>query len=202
MDYKICFLVLVLIVLWYSTKNNIIHDNKYSTIINHGKNVKKIFKLEPNVPIKEQVKINNNSGVSPKILDYGDNFIIMEKTDITLRDMFYYFKLNKEKIDKLIKLFRKLDKYEYSHNDLNWRNIMWNNSIKNFQIIDWEYATPRVETVPKIDNDMEYLKYNIYKISNNLDDDVIDLGCDIMENIYNNRSNLETIKGLYLFLKY
>lgn len=202
MDYKICFLVLVLIVLWYSTKNNIIHDNKYSTIINHGKNVKKIFKRDPNVSIEEQVKINNNSGVSPKILDYGDNFIIMEKADITLRDMFYYFKLNKEKIDKLIKLFRKLDKYEYSHNDLNWRNIMWNNSIKNFQIIDWEYATPRVEPVPKIDNDMEYLKYNIYKISNNLDDDVIDLGCDIMENIYNNRSSLETIKGFYLFLKY
>ena len=127
----------------------------------------------------------------------------MERADINLRDMFYYFKLDRSKNrKKLIQLFRELDKYQYSHNDLNWRNIMWNKSLNKFQIIDWEYATPRIDPIPIIHDDMEYLRYNVYKIANNLEDEVIELGCNIMENIYNGKSNLETLKGLYLFLKY
>ena len=127
MDYKILLLFLSLIILWYFSKRNLIQENEYSIITNQGTNVKKIFKKPPQVSIKEQVKINNNSGCSPNILEYGYNYIVMEKADITLRDMFYYFKLDKSKIEKLIKLFRKLENYKYQHNDLNWRNIMWNN---------------------------------------------------------------------------
>ena len=202
MDYKILLLVLFLIILWYFSKSNIIHENEYSKITKHGNNIKKIFKHEPNVSIKKQVEINNNSGVSPKILQYGVNFIIMERVDITLRDMFYYFRLDKTKIDKLIKLFRRLDKYEYSHNDLNWRNIMWNNSLKDFQIIDWEFATPRMDTIPTIDDDMEYLRYNVYKIAGNLDYKNIELGCNMLENIYKNKGFFENVKGLLLLSKY
>tara|TARA_B100000963_G_C22514946_1_gene620175 strand:+ start:247 stop:855 length:609 start_codon:yes stop_codon:yes gene_type:complete len=202
MDYKFLVLIFVLLILWYFNKSYIIHENNYSQITKQGNNIRKIFKHQPNVPIKKQVEINNNSGVSPKILKYGSNFMIMEHADITLRDMFYYFKLDKSKIDKLIGLFRILDKYEYSHNDLNWRNIMWNNSQNKFQVIDWEFSTPREEKVPEINDDMEYLRYNVYKIAGNVDYKNIELGCKMLENIYNNKGFLENVKGLWLLLKY
>ena len=109
MEYKFLLLVSVLIILFYLKKSSIIQENQYSKIFYHGKNVKKIFKVEPKVSIVEQVKINNNSDLSPKILKYGKNFIIMECADITLRDMFYYFNLDRNKIEKLIKLFRKFN---------------------------------------------------------------------------------------------
>ena len=184
MDYKILLLFLSLIILWYFGKRNLIQENEYSLIINQGNNVKKIFKKPPQVSIKEQVKINNNSGCSPKILEYGDNYIVMEKADMTLRDMFYYFQLDKSKIEKLIKLFRKLDNYKYQHNDLNWRNIMWNNSLNNFQVIDWEFATTRMEPSLNIEDDLEFLRYNVYEIADNLDDNIIEIGCKMLENIY------------------
>ena len=202
MNYKIFFLIFLIVILWFFSKNNLIHENQYSKITKYGNHVKKVFKHIPDVPIKEQVKINNNSGVSPKILDYGSNFIIMERADITLRDMFYYFKLDKSKIDKLIKLFRKLDRYEYSHNDLNWRNIMWNNSLNDFQVIDWEFSNKRNHKVPFIKDDMEYLRYNVYKIAGGLDYDKIDLGCNMLENIYKGQGFIENLYGLWRLSKY
>jgi predicted Ser/Thr protein kinase len=202
MDYKILLLSLFLLILWYFSKRNLIQENKYSLIKKQGNNVKKIFKKPPKVSIKEQVKINNNSGCSPKILEHGNNYIVMEKSDITLRDMFYYFKLDKSKIEKLIKLFRKLEKYKYQHNDLNWRNIMWNNSLNDFQVIDWEFATPRLEVHPKIEDDLEFLRYNVYEIADNLDDNIIELGCKMLENIYYEKGKIKNNKGLWLLLNY
>ena len=203
MNYKNIFLVLlVFLVILCFPKKNLIQETEYSKIIKKGNHIKKIFKKPPDVSVKNQVEINNNSGVSPKILEYGDNYIIMERSDITLRDMFYYFKLDRSKIEKLIKLFRKLEKYKYQHNDLNWRNIMWNNSIKDFQVIDWEFATVRIEPEVTIENDFEFLKYNVYQIADNLDDDIVELGCKMLENIYNERGTIENIKGLWLLLNY
>ena len=205
MNSKNVFLLLLILVfilvLCFSNKSKI-QETEYSKIIKKGNNVKKIFKKPPQVPIKNQVEINNNSGVSPKIVEYGNNYIIMERSDITLRDMFYYFKLDRSKIEKLIKLFRKLEKYKYQHNDLNWRNIMWNNSIKDFQVIDWEFATPRIDSDTYIENDLEFLKYNVYKIAYNLDDNIIEMGCKMLENIYYERGTIENIKGLWLLLNY
>ena len=202
MDYKILLLLLSLLILWYFSKRNLIQENEYSLITNQGTNVKKIFKKAPQVSIKEQVEINNNSGCSPKILESGDNYIVMEKADMTLRDMFYYFKLDKSKIEKLIKLFRKLESYKYQHNDLNWRNIMWNNSLNDFQVIDWEFATTRMNPSINIEDDLEFLRYNVYEIADNLDDNIIEMGCKMLENIYYEKGTMENIKGLWLLLNY
>ena len=49
---------------------------------------------------------------------------------------------------------------------------------------------------------MEYLRYNVYKIAGNVDYKNIELGCKMLENIYNNKGFLENVKGLWLLLKY
>ena len=79
---------------------------------------------------------------------------------------------------------------------------MWNNSINDFQVIDWEFATPRIDIDASIDDDLEFLKYNVYQIADNLDDDIIEMGCNMLENIYYERGTLENIKGLWLLLNY
>ena len=79
---------------------------------------------------------------------------------------------------------------------------MWNNSLNDFQVIDWEFATPRLEVHPKIEDDLEFLRYNVYEIADNLDDNIIELGCKMLENIYYETGKIENIKGLWLLLNY
>ena len=166
----ILFLLLFIIFGFYKVViNNYIISKSKKSIVKKIKNnsliVKKTFIFPPKISIKNQVEINNQSNLSPKINEFGDNYIIVEKLDYTFRDMFFYNKLNKSKIQKIINLFRKLDQYKYSHNDLNWRNIMWSNKLNDFQVIDWEYATIRKKKVKNIKNNLDYLKFKIDEIA-------------------------------------
>ena len=146
-------------------------------------------------------EINNNSNLSPMIISYGKNHIIMEKMDYTLKEMLIYLKLDKNKVKKLIKLFRKLDNYNYYHNDLHWKNIMWSNKLDNFRVIDWEFATYRKYKPIKINDDLEYLYFKLEEIAFNLGPEKIDMAFNVLKSIYENKS-YNYFKALFAFFKY
>ena len=125
----------------------------------------------------------------------------MEKMDYTLKEMLIYLKLDKNKLKKLINLFRNLDNYKYSHNDLHWKNIMWSDKINDFRVIDWEFATLRRGKAIYIKNDMDYLHHKLDEIAYNLGPEKIDFAFNILKSIYEEKS-YNYFKGLYIFLKY
>ena len=167
-----------------------------------GNLVEKFFLKKPAVSIDEQVRINNNSNLSPKIFKWGENYLIMERMDYSLKEMIYKLKLKQYHVKKLILLLRKLDKYKYSHNDLHWKNIMWSEKYQDFKVIDWEYSTLRLVPTSIIEDDMDFLKEKIDDIAFNLPKKERDLGFNLLKNIYLGKSNLESIKLFYLFLLY
>tara|TARA_B100000768_G_C11259565_1_gene368121 strand:+ start:1206 stop:1838 length:633 start_codon:yes stop_codon:yes gene_type:complete len=192
----------------YSEKE-IINENKYSIIKripNNPNLVKKILKKNNNslrkpIPIKEMVKINNKSNLSPTIISYTENFIIMGRMDYTLKEMFIYLKLDQHKLKKLINLFRNLDNYDYSHNDLHWKNIMWSNKLDDFRVIDWEFATLRKDKVDYIEDDMDYLYYKLEEIAFNLGPEKIEIAFNVLKSIYKNKS-YNYFKALLSFYRY
>lgn len=201
----ICLSICILIALFLIHNlilNTTVKDTYKSKVELEGNNIKKTFKLPPKLSIQNQVKINNGFPSSPRILQHGKNYYIMEKVDYTLKDIIYLFKLDKNKVRKLIQLFRDLDTYEYQHNDLNWKNIMWSNRKQEFMVIDWEYATPRMEKPIYIKNDLDYLRFKIEEIAGILGKKEVELGYSLMKCIYNGESNLSYLKSLVIFFKY
>ena len=203
---KIILFLFIIFIFYKMVINNYIISKSTKSIVKKIKNnsliVKKTFIFPPKISIKKQVEINNQSKLSPKIIEFGDNYIIVEKLDYTFRDMFFYNKLNKSKIQKIINLFRKLDQYKYSHNDLNWRNIMWSNKLNDFQVIDWEYATIRKKKVKNIKNNLDYLKFKIDEIAFPLKKKERELGFNILKNIYLKKNPFNYITSFYKFWKY
>jgi len=203
---KIILFLFIIFIFYKMVINNYIISKSTKSIVKKIKNnsliVKKTFIFPPKISIKNQVEINNQSNLSPKIIEFGDNYIIVEKLDYTLRDMFFYNKLNKSKIQKIINLFRKLDQYKYSHNDLNWRNIMWSNKLNDFQVIDWEYSTIRKKKVKNIKNNLDYLKFKIDEIAFPLKKRERELGFNILKNIYLKKNPFNYITSFYKFWKY
>tara|TARA_B100000787_G_C16187331_1_gene295423 strand:- start:1940 stop:2206 length:267 start_codon:yes stop_codon:yes gene_type:complete len=61
----------------------------------------------------------------------------MEKLDLTLEALMKANKLTSNHIVKLEKLFLKLVKTTYRHDDLHLNNIMWSDKLDDFRIIDW-----------------------------------------------------------------
>ena len=202
-------LLFLFLLLFLYLEKEIINENKNSIIKripNNPNLVKKILKKNNNsyrktISIKEMIEINNNSNLSPKIISFGENFIIMDKMDYTLKDMLIYLKLDKNKLKKLIDLFRNLDNYEYSHNDLHWKNIMWSDKLNDFRVIDWEFSTLRKSKVSYIEDDMDYLYYKLEEIAFNLGPEKIDMAFNVLKSIYENKS-YNYFNSLFTFYRY
>lgn len=109
------------------------------TIKNNDKYLYKKYKKTSPYNIKEEVKILNSTDLSPSVIDFGDDFYIIEKMDMTLQEMVKNNMVNKEIIQKFIDFNRKLDLFKYKHLDLHWKNILWDNKNREFKVIDWEH---------------------------------------------------------------
>ena len=109
------------------------------TIKNNDKYLYKKYKKPSPNKIKEEVNILNSTDLSPNVIDFGDDFYIIERIDMTLQEMAQNNMVNKEIIQKFIDFNRKLDLFKYKHLDLHWKNILWDNKNQEFKVIDWEH---------------------------------------------------------------
>lgn len=79
--------------------------------------------------------------ISPKIYFIKDTFskryYVMEGMDKTLDEILKQDKFTVEHLDKLNKLLKRLFKTKYRHDDLHINNIMWNDRLNDFRIVDW-----------------------------------------------------------------
>jgi len=142
-------------------KDTLIFENSRSKIYTVKKNPNYLIKLlkKPNrIPLYKQVKVNNDSNLSPKIVMYTQHSYVIEKMDYTFQYMLKHKMVNRNMLDKYIELNRALDKYEYKHLDIYPRNIVWSKKLNKLNIIDWEKHEPHnPNTIAPIPNDREYL---------------------------------------------
>jgi predicted Ser/Thr protein kinase len=185
---NIILILIILVILLFSiikyisnksnySKGDIIYKSDKTEIYNLKNNNKYLLKkfLKNKNTIPEQVKINNESNVSPKIIEYGLDYYIIEKLDYTLKDMVLNREIDKNTFKKFIEINRKIDKYKYSHNDLHWDNYLWDLNNKEFKIIDWEKANINKSNINKSNiNDRDYLILKIKETTLGLHEMVIE----------------------------
>ena len=157
-------LIVLLIILLYSNRENfdsdkypleqLIYKNNGSviyTLKDNDKYLYKKYKQTSPYNIKQEVKILNSTDLSPNVIDYGDDFYIIERLDMTLEELVKKGMVNKNIIQKFIDFNRKLDLFKYKHLDLHWKNILWDDTKKEFKVIDWEHIRqqePKVYNIP------------------------------------------------------
>ena len=123
---------------------------------------KKILVVEQ-TSIDEQVKINNNFKYSPEIIDYGKDYYIIEKYDLTLEKLFITNQFDSKKLKNLVKVLREYNKYKYNIDDLHLDNIVWSNKKKNFGIIDWDLVEFKDKRVDNNLKDLDFIEQFIIK---------------------------------------
>ena len=81
--------------------------------------------------------------ISPKIIyvsDAPNEYIyIMEKMDITLRDLLRRGKFTPSQAIKLVNLAFKYFDVPFFHTDLHTSNVMWSDTLGDFRLIDWGF---------------------------------------------------------------
>ena len=116
----------------YKKNNTIIYTLKHD-----DKHLYKKYRDTSPYNIKQEVDILNSTDLSPNVIDYGDDFYIIERLDMTLKELVQNGMVNKEIIQKFIDFNRKLDLFKYKHLDLHWENLLWDNTKREFKVIDW-----------------------------------------------------------------
>jgi tRNA A-37 threonylcarbamoyl transferase component Bud32 len=82
--------------------------------------------------------------ITPKLLEVGDNYLKIEKFDLSLEDALIHRLLNYTQYrviyDKVVELVKKLDQIGIMHGDLSPRNIVCRKNFTELAIIDFELA--------------------------------------------------------------
>jgi hypothetical protein len=190
-------------------KGDIIYKSNKTEIYNFKNNnkylLKKFIKKKNTIP--DQVKINNESNVSPKIIEYGKDYYIIEKMDKTLKNIILQGEMDANILHKFLEINRKIDKYKYSHNDLHWDNYLWDLNNKEFKIIDWEKANiNKINKINKINrsnlNDRDYLILKIKETTVGLHEMVIEQAIKYSLSKYDNEKIENEEEILLLFSQF
>lgn len=82
-----------------------------------------------------------SKNVSPKIYfeknTFSKRYYVMEAMNETLNDIFRHDYFTRSHLNKLTKLLQRLFKTQYRHADLHVNNVMWNDRLNDFRIVDW-----------------------------------------------------------------
>ena len=104
------------------------------------------FVRDKQVMYKSEVQILKDLSeynISPKIIyvsDAPNQYIyVMEKMDITLRDLLRRGEFTHQQGLKLVNLAFKYFDVPFFHTDLHTSNVMWSNTLKDFRLIDWGF---------------------------------------------------------------
>lgn len=180
---------------------NIINKNIIDSIDNNKEYLYKKINNILTIPIKEQIDINNNFKYSPKIIDYGDDYYVIERYDSSLKDLIFDNKFDKNMVMKLLNMLRSYNVYEYNINDLHLDNIVWSNQKQEFGIIDWELAYDNDHIINNKIDDINFLKKIIYNKCKTIKDHQKDKYFKLFKKIYNQQINNKEIINTIKLLK-
>lgn len=117
-------------------------NNNWVFTIKNKKQIIKFFRRKKQLK-KELTNYSNikQYDISPNIIKFNINkrYIIYDKLDIGLYELFTENKLENKHIKGIIKLLRTYADIKFKHDDLHLHNFMWDNKNNKFKIIDWEY---------------------------------------------------------------
>lgn len=137
------------------------------TVLNNDNLIYKKYKQTCPTNIEKEVSILKSTDLSPEVLGYGNNYIVLKKLDRNLKEILSTNEINKNMIQSFIIFNKKLDKFRYKHLDKHMENIFWDNKNGSFKIIDWEKTKPQI---PKQYNlsDKKYLILKANEYAKNL----------------------------------
>ena len=151
-------------------------------------------------PIKDQVNINNDFKYSPKIIDYGDDYYVIERYDSSLKELIFDNKFDKNMSIKLLNMLRSYNEYKYNIDDLHLNNIVWSNQKKEFGIIDWDLAYDNDYIIDYKLDDINFLMEIIYNKCRTIKYHQKDKYFNLFKSIYNQQISskeiINTIKHL------
>lgn len=160
----------------------------------------KKFLIIEQTSVDKQVKINNNFKYSPEIIDYGNDYYIIENYDSTLENLVLNKKFNKEKLKNLIKILREYNKYKYNIDDLHLNNIVWSDKKNIFGIIDWDLIESKDKRLDNNLNDLDFIEQFISKRCKIIDSSMKKKFINMFTKVYNNQCNqkelLNTFKNI------
>lgn len=129
------------------------------TVLNNNKLIYKKYKQTSPSNIEKEVGILKSTDLSPEVLDYGDDYIVLEKLDKNLKEIFTTKQVDRKMLESFLIFNKKLDKFRYEHLDKHMENVFWDDKTFTFKIIDWEKTKPQN---PKVYN-LSDKKYMILK---------------------------------------
>ncbi len=135
----------------YSYKNTEIY-----TVLNNNKLIYKKYKKTSPYNIKKEVGILKSTDLSPEVLDYGDDYIVLEKLDRNLKEILLTKKVDRKMLKGFLIFNKKLDNFKYEHLDKHMENVFWDDKREEFKIIDWEKTKPQNPKVNRL-SDKKYL---------------------------------------------
>ena len=117
-------------------------NNNWVFTIKNKKQIIKFFRKKTQLK-KELTNYSNikKYDISPHIIKFNINkrYIIYDKLDTGLYELFTENKLEYKHIKSIIKLLKTYADIKFKHDDLHLHNFMWDNKNNKFKIIDWEY---------------------------------------------------------------
>lgn len=122
------------------------------------KHIKKYY-----TKIDKQVKINNSSKISPKIVDHGDDFYVIEDYGISMEELLNNGELDKDKLLKLIPTVNQYLDNEYQIIDLHPGNFIWSDKNQDFKIIDWDIIEKNKYNIKKSNKPSESINNFVNK---------------------------------------
>lgn len=153
-------------------------------------------------PIKDQVNINNNFKYSPKIIDHGDDYYVIERYDSSLKKLILDSKFDKKMLIKLLNILRSYNEYKYNIYDLHLGNIVWSDQKGEFGIIDWDLAYDNDYIIDSKLDDINFLMEIIYNKCKTIKSHQKDKYFNLFKNIYNQQiSSKELINTIKILEK-
>ena len=126
------------------------------TVLNNDKLIYKKYKQTSPYNIQKEVGILKSTDLSPEVLDYGDDYIILEKLDRNLKEILLTKQVDRKMLKGFLIFNKKLDNFKYEHLDKHMENVFWDDKKEEFKIIDWEKTKPQKPKVNRL-SDKKYL---------------------------------------------
>ena len=126
------------------------------TVLNNDKLIYKKYKQTSPFNIEKEVGILKSTDLSPEVLDYGDDYIVLEKLDRNLKEILLTKQVDRKMLRGFLIFNKKLDNFKYEHLDKHMENVFWDDKKEEFKIIDWEKTKPQNPKVNRL-SDKKYL---------------------------------------------
>jgi predicted Ser/Thr protein kinase len=126
------------------------------TVLNNDKLIYKKYKQTSPYNIEKEVGILKSTVLSPEVLDYGDDYIVLEKLDRNLKEILLTKQVDRKMLRGFLIFNKKLDNFKYEHLDKHMENVFWDDKGEEFKIIDWEKTKPQKPKVNRL-SDKKYL---------------------------------------------